>query len=490
MLPGGNLTNWKDTFRSVTRDLHDPEDIRNLTWERFGKELYKSPMYWAPNKKKLLDALKKVECKDPGHSDQITTYDNAFTLALQNLRLYHLDSTFSPAQQTQMYYDNLPPLIRKHMVLRDGKRADPEIRDDLDEVRAEARVVSEWSVFQAEAASLTGRRAMGALGASGTGNVGPPPAKRIESRDGEVVRFAERPTATSKAWLDQNAAKYNCRHRRGQHFHVIVGPDHQIKAIFNNRDARAAGLIQLTNRKLSEDGDPRNARDSDVAQPPTPHVSAQAVQATITSLRDQGTSQLPPSAAASVLDQPSPDAGVSKSGGPKVYSYSADIMPGSHAFSGRARGLMINFGTASASGIESPLLQQGTTDSCANSYLVPESGSTPSDTIEITNAEVFFDACECLPSSPVHAPVDMDLFFDTSEFFDDNAVIVECAGAIAHDPHLGARAQARSFIAMSSQRLSFATRAARDAKVALATLKYIATYELTGVLQPFIVNFK
>jgi len=151
---------------------------------------------------------------------------------------------------------------------------------------------------------------------------------------------------------------------------------------------------------------------------------------------------------------------------------------------------MINFGTASASGIESPLLQQGTTDSCANSYLVPESGSTPSDTIEITNAEVFFDACECLPSSPVHAPVDMDLFFDTSEFFDDNAVIVECAGAIAHDPHLGARAQARSFIAMSSQRLSFATRAARDAKVALATLKYIATYELTGVLQPFIVNFK
>jgi len=101
------------------------------TWERFGKELYQSPMYRAPNKKKLLNALKNVECKDPGHSDQITTYDNAFMLALQNLRLYHLDSTFSPDQQTQMYYDNLPPLIRKHMALRDGKRADPEIRDGV-----------------------------------------------------------------------------------------------------------------------------------------------------------------------------------------------------------------------------------------------------------------------------------------------------------------------------------------------------------------------
>ena len=480
MLPGGNLSNWKDTFRSVTRDLHDPEDIRNWTWERFGKELYKSPMYRAPDKKKLLDALKKVACKDPGHSDQITTYDNAFTLALQNLRLYHLDSTFSPAQQAQMYYDNLPPLIRKHMALRDGKRADPEIRDNLDEVRAEARAVSHWSVFQAEAASLNGGRAMGALGASGTGTVGPPSAKRvlIEPRDGEVVRFAERPTATSKAWLDQNAAKYNCRHGRGQNVHVIVGPEHQIKAIFNNRDARAAGLIQQ-NRKRSEDS---NAQGRDAVKPS--NVSAQAVQATITSPRDQGTSQLPPSAAASVLDQPSSDANVSKSGGPKVYSYSADIMPGSHAFSGRARGLTINFGTASAPGIGSALLQQGTTDSCVNSYFVPESGSTL-----ITDADVFFDACECLPSSPVHAPPDMDLFFDTSEFFDDDAVIVECAG-VSPDPHPGARAQARSFIAKSSPRLSFATRAARGAKVALATLKCIATYELTGVLQPFIVHFK
>jgi hypothetical protein len=165
-------------------------------------------------------------------------------------------------------------------------------------------------------------------------------------------------------------------------------------------------------------------------------------------------------------------------------------MLGSNAFSGRARGLMINFGTDSAPGIASAPPQPGTTESCTNLFLVTESGPTPSDTIEITDAEVFFDAFECLPYDNVHAPVDMDLFFDTSEFFDDNAVIVDCASEITRDQHLGASDQARSFIQMSSPRLSFATRAARGAKVALVTLKYIATHELTGVLQPLIVHSK
>jgi hypothetical protein len=35
MAPGGNLSNLKDTFRSVTRDLNDPNDIRNWTWDCF-----------------------------------------------------------------------------------------------------------------------------------------------------------------------------------------------------------------------------------------------------------------------------------------------------------------------------------------------------------------------------------------------------------------------------------------------------------------------
>jgi hypothetical protein len=60
----------------VTRDLEDPNDIRNWTWDRFCKELYNSSMYSPPNKKKLLDAFSNVKCKDPGNSEQITLYDN------------------------------------------------------------------------------------------------------------------------------------------------------------------------------------------------------------------------------------------------------------------------------------------------------------------------------------------------------------------------------------------------------------------------------
>jgi hypothetical protein len=115
MESGGNLNNWKDTFRSVTR--HDPNDIRNWTWERFCKELYNSSMYSRPDKKKLLDAFQKVKCKDPGTSDQITAYDNAFMLAMQNLRLHRLDSSYSASQQAQIHYNNLTPLVCRHMAM-------------------------------------------------------------------------------------------------------------------------------------------------------------------------------------------------------------------------------------------------------------------------------------------------------------------------------------------------------------------------------------
>ena len=45
MVPGGNLSAWAATYRSVTRNPRDPEDIRNWTWERFRDELYDSTMY-------------------------------------------------------------------------------------------------------------------------------------------------------------------------------------------------------------------------------------------------------------------------------------------------------------------------------------------------------------------------------------------------------------------------------------------------------------
>ena len=130
-------------------------------------------------------------------------------------------------------------------------------------------------------------------------------------------------------------------------------------------------------------------------------------------------------------------------------------MPGSNAYSGRARGLMINFHA--------------------------ESRPKSSDAIfhAISHADVFFDACECLSYDNDNAHVDADVLFDTREFFDDNAEIETRANDIVSD-------KTCSSIRMSSLWLSAARRAARGAKTALVTLKYIATHELTGVLQPII----
>jgi hypothetical protein len=110
-----------------------------------------------------------------------------------------------------------------------------------------------------------------------------------------------------------------------------------------------------------------------------------------------------------------------------------------------------------------------------------ESRPKPSDAIShaISHADVFFDACECLSYDNDNAHVDADVFFDTREFFDDNAEIETRANDIVSD-------KTCSSIRMSSLWLSAARRAARGAKTALVTLKYIATHELTGVLQPII----
>jgi hypothetical protein len=64
-----------------------------------------------------------------------------------------------------------------------------------------------------------------------------------------------------------------------------------------------------------------------------------------------------------------------------------------------------------------------------------ESRPKPSDAIShaISHADVFFDACECLSYDNDNAHVDADVFFDTLEFFDDNAEIETRANDIVSD---------------------------------------------------------
>ena len=158
---------------------------------------------------------------------------------------------------------------------------------------------------------------------------------------------------------------------------------------------RSAGLVERVSRRRAEAGGSGNAPVRDVAKPITPNVSAQAVQATISSPRAQDS----PRAHSAAADQSHPDPGAPKSGPPansaKVYSYNATTMRGSNAFlSGRARGLMF--------------------------ALTVWSSPKPSDTLSPIG--VLVDACKYFRDDLIdNANIDAEASFDACESFDDDA---------------------------------------------------------------------
>ncbi len=96
-------------------------------------------MYSPPDKKKLLEAFTSAKCQESGTPEQITTYTHEFTLVFQDLRRHHLDKQYNETAQAQMFYNNLPKLVKHNMVLFDPKRKDSELCEDLSELRQEVR---------------------------------------------------------------------------------------------------------------------------------------------------------------------------------------------------------------------------------------------------------------------------------------------------------------------------------------------------------------
>jgi hypothetical protein len=94
-------------------------------------------MYSPPDKKKLLEAFTSAKCQEPGTPEQITEYTHAFTLVFQDFRPHHLDKQYNEAAQAQMFYNNLPKLVKHHMALFDPKRKDSELSEDLSALRQE-----------------------------------------------------------------------------------------------------------------------------------------------------------------------------------------------------------------------------------------------------------------------------------------------------------------------------------------------------------------
>lgn len=447
MQPGGNLSDWKDTFRSISRDINDPDDIRNWSWARFCQEMYASTMYTPPDKKKLLDAFLNVKCQDPGTPEQITAYTTQFSMALQNLKLNRLHDSFSPAQQAQTYYNNLTKLVKYHMALRDPKREDPEIRTDLTELRAEVHNVVKWTVFKdAASQAASGGRAVGALGLNaGPRNVAP--TKRLEPQKGEIVKFSKA-TPQSEHWLSSNAARFKCRHAlvSGGSRHVLVGNPINLNALFANSEACSAGIIDMPRRPPRPND---STRSTDANKPNdtvnnAPNVSAQSVQADLPLSSVEPVSESPAEASAAYeFPQSVPDA-TTPNPKPAVYSYSTGTIHGWTPYGGRARGLAAVCPRTDPSNTR------------ASASIFNKSNATPVNLYEQK----------------------VKLTSDQSDQHTSPYVSLDTA-----DLHVEAIAQ-KVRVCDHAARVSFATRAARCGKAGLAALKYIATYDLTGVLRP------
>ena len=296
----------------------------------------------SPDKKKLLDTFESVTCPEPGTREQITAYFHAFTTAFQDLRRHRLDKQFSEASQAQMFYKKLPKLFKHHMALRDPMRKDSELRENLLELQQEVRDVMDWTVYKDAVSAATHGRAMGAMGVLVSDSDKRP--KRIEPREGEVVKFTTSVTPQSTTWLDQNAGKFHCRHSvvgsrfgNGKPSHIIVGPADKIGAIFNNKDARAAGLTERVKKVRVAVNDAGAASDRDSTKPIVSHVAAQAVQTNITSpsaplISDhnaQGQEDQKPEAESTVTPAKNTS---------QMYTYTSSTMPSSNAYHGaRAR---------------------------------------------------------------------------------------------------------------------------------------------------------
>ena len=484
MTAGGNLSAWKDTYRSATQDINDPDDIRNWSWERFRKELFDSTLYSPPDKKKLHDTFAGVKCQEPGTPEQITAYTNSFMLALQNLRLHHIDKMFSPQQQAQMYYNGLTEVVRQHMSLMDPKRADPEIRENLTEVREEVRAVAAWNVFRKAVEKAPPGRTIGgsAVGAIQKG-------ERIEPRDGEQVKFAVA-TANTEAWLKANAARYHCRHRMNKWgtIHILVGTPGQLTALLSNHDAVAAGLVLRPPRNRQQQQ--RDAQVPTHSNPSAP-VAAQGVQTVDlpSAPRDVSTGSVstpdshvpadssspgltsPASAvsAASTASQPT----VEPANTPKGYTYHSNLGPSSNAYhGGRARGLVMVF--RPCDGKRTPMSDTP----CPLDVKVPN------------HQDVFFDCLdyEATDGLDVGKPYEEDIFYDCVEFEETRAdevysdTVEPRAHVACNLPHT--RPTITSHVRSAACHIPMAARLARAGRTCLQSLKLLATYEMLGVLRP------
>jgi hypothetical protein len=126
---------------------------------------------------------------------------------------------------------------------------------------------------------------------------------------------------------------------KGKPSHIIVGPADKIGVIFNNKDARAAGLTEKVWKTRVDVHDAGAASGRDSTNPIVSHVATQAVQTNITSPsvppipehNDQGQEYQKPAAESTATPA-------------KMYAYTSSPMSSSDTFhGGRTRATYAQF---------------------------------------------------------------------------------------------------------------------------------------------------
>ena len=112
---------------------------------------------------------------EPGNAQQIDEYYGAFSIALQEIKIYGLVDRYGEKSLAQRFYNGLPALLKYFMVLYDSLHEHtPDIRDDYHVLQKEVRNVKQWRLFTDALAQLSKAKALSA--ATSQKRTPPPPS--------------------------------------------------------------------------------------------------------------------------------------------------------------------------------------------------------------------------------------------------------------------------------------------------------------------------
>jgi len=144
----GHRSHSMDSEGQVQINAQDPEDIMNWSAARFKHELHSSQFYVPPNFTSIMRRFESVSCPEPGNAEQIDEYYGAFSIALQELKIYGLVDRYGEKSLAQRFCNGLPALLKHFMALHDSLHEHtPDIRDDYRALQKEVQNVKQWRPF-------------------------------------------------------------------------------------------------------------------------------------------------------------------------------------------------------------------------------------------------------------------------------------------------------------------------------------------------------